>query len=481
VISKNNGKEHRMKYVWMNRSVRIAVFGMVFGSAVNAASAAASVVQVWITDSATGLKAEGAHFTALAGTDTLVRAISRSDAPLSFSIDAAAVGGRTGGLLPESASVRAYPNPCRDRVSLDWSPAGPRTRIEIFDVTGRRLYSGTSAAEASAEFGLSGLPDGLYLVRLTGDGGRPAVGKFMKAGGGASFAGAGIRRLGTGFGPRKASAPARVSGTDVRLMAYTTKASRNSEGSHFCGFASVDAAIRGDTVITLALQPRPYSEAGHNAAPRSAAAVVVDGRADDPVWADAAWGDIDQLWLGIEPSAEDFTGRYKIAWTPDRLCVLAEIRDDLFSDQFSNPLSNYYMDDCVEMFIDENASGGNHQYSYNAFAYHIALDGTAVDVGADGQSKNLSNNMEVARTENGDVSTWEIAVKIFGEDFNDSRTDNAPLTLAAGKVMGFMVAYCDNDGTYDRQSFIGSIFITGRDKNVGWINADVFGTLELLP
>jgi hypothetical protein len=229
------------------------------------------------------------------------------------------------------------------------------------------------------------------------------------------------------------------------------------------------------------LSLRPFSEAGHNAAPKSAAAVIVDGRGDDPVWADAVWGDMDQLWLGAPPSADDFTGRYKIAWTPERLCLLVEIRDDVVSDQYPDPLSNYWQDDCVEVFIDENASGGNHQYSYNAFAYHVALDGTAVDAGADGRTKNLSDHMEVARTEDGDVSVWEIAIRIYGEDFSDTRTDNTPLTLEAGKVMGFMVAYCDNDGTFDRQSFIGSIFISGRDKNVGWINASVFGTLELLP
>lgn len=449
------------------------------------AAAPAATVQVWITDSATGQKVDGAHFVALAGTDTLVRAVSGTASPLSFQVDASAVDGRRAGLMPESVSVTAYPNPCGDKVSLDWVSAGSGERIEIFDVLGRRLYAGPSASSVgrsvSADFGLTGLPDGLYLVRLAGKSGRPVTGKFLKAGGSVSLPGAAVRRLGTRIGLTKPSSPVRSDGRAVRLMAYTTKTSKDTDGRHVCGYASVETTVSGDTLITIPMSPRPFSEAGHNAAPKSAAAIVVDGRADDPVWAEAAWGDIDHVWLGAPPSADDFTGRYKIAWTPERLCLLVEIRDDVVSDQYSDPLSNYWQDDCVEVFIDENASGGNHQYSYNAFAYHVALDGTAVDAGADGRTKNLSDHMEVARIENGDWNTWEIAIRIFGEDFSDTRLDNVPLTLGAGKVMGFMVAYCDNDGTYDRQNFVGSIFIAGRDKNVGWINASVFGSLELLP
>ncbi|MDM7924749.1 MAG: sugar-binding protein [bacterium] len=445
----------------------------------------AATVQVWITDSATGLKVEGAHFVALAGTDTLVRAVSGTAAPLSFQVDASAVDGRRAGLMPESASVTAFPNPCGDKVSLEWVSAGSGERIEIFDVLGRRLYAGPSASPAgrsvSADFGLTGLPDGLYLVRAAGGNSQPMTGKFLKTGGTASHPNAAVRRLGARIGLPRPSAPVRSDGRAVRLMAYTTKTAKDTDGRHVCGYASIETTVSGDTLITIPMNPRPFSEAGHNAAPKSAAAVVVDGRADDPVWAEAAWGDIDHVWLGAPPSADDFTGRYKIAWTPERLCLLVEIRDDVVSDQYPDPLSNYWQDDCVEVFIDENASGGNHQYSYNAFAYHVALDGTAVDAGADGRTKNLSNHMEVARIEDGDWSTWEIAIKIFGEDFSDTRLDNVPLTLGASKVMGFMVAYCDNDGTYDRQNFVGSIFIAGRDKNVGWINASVFGTLELLP
>jgi len=104
-----------------------------------------------------------------------------------------------------------------------------------------------------------------------------------------------------------------------------------------------------------------------------------------------------------------------------------------------------------------------------------------VDVGPDQQTKNFSDHVSVQWTRSGDIYTWEVGVKIFAGTYNDKRTDNVPVVLTGGKIMGLMVAYCDNDGNYDRESFIGSIFIAGPDKNVGWINASVFGTLELLP
>jgi hypothetical protein len=48
------------------------------------------------------------------------------------------------------------------------------------------------------------------------------------------------------------------------------------------------------------------------------------------------------------------------------------------------------------------------------------------------------------------------------------------------KKIGFMLAYCDNDTSVERENFIGSIPIAGPEKNVGWINASVFGKYVLM-
>ena len=46
--------------------------------------------------------------------------------------------------------------------------------------------------------------------------------------------------------------------------------------------------------------------------------------------------------------------------------------------------------------------------------------------------------------------------------------------------MGFMLAYCDNDGSELREHFVGSEFAAGDRKDRGWIDAGLFGKLELV-
>ena len=56
---------------------------------------------------------------------------------------------------------------------------------------------------------------------------------------------------------------------------------------------------------------------------------------------------------------------------------------------------------------------------------------------------------------------------------------NKTLQLKADKKIGFAIAYCDNDKSENRENFIGSVVVEGDDKNRGWIDADIFGTIEL--
>jgi hypothetical protein len=75
---------------------------------------------------------------------------------------------------------------------------------------------------------------------------------------------------------------------------------------------------------------------------------------------------------------------------------------------------------------------------------------------------------------------WEVGIDIYSDAYRDGASDNLPLSLTAGKVMGLMVAYCDNDGSELREHFIGSEFAAGDHKDRGWIDAGLFGTLELV-
>jgi hypothetical protein len=64
-------------------------------------------------------------------------------------------------------------------------------------------------------------------------------------------------------------------------------------------------------------------------APRATTAPVIDG-VMDPIWNNAPWAPIDVFWLGSQrPSAQDFSGRYKVMWDQNNLYLLFDITDDV--------------------------------------------------------------------------------------------------------------------------------------------------------
>lgn len=215
----------------------------------------------------------------------------------------------------------------------------------------------------------------------------------------------------------------------------------------------------------------------------------IDGRGDDPVWRASIWRPINVPLIGDLPAADDFSARYKLLWDASRLYLLVEMQDDVLMDRTSDPLKRYWDDDCLEVFVDEDASGGDHLYDFNAFAYHIALDNQAVDIGGktpDGEPVAMLFNDHVKsawrrslHAENGVI--WEASVAIYDASYTPG-SDNQPVALTTGKEMGFMLAYCDNDTSEQRESFIGShpIQVKNGDKNLGYKDASVFGRITLV-
>lgn len=215
---------------------------------------------------------------------------------------------------------------------------------------------------------------------------------------------------------------------------------------------------------------------------KSEVPVIVDGSDEDACWSEAVWKPIDKVWLptlGAKMVAGDFEGKYKVAWDADYLYLLVEVKDDMLSDDHVAPLDNYWNDDCVEIFIDEDRSKGNHLTNYNAFAYHVSLTYDVID-GGTGTSVNLKNNMTVVMDTIGeDTYLWEFAVKIYNKNFNPNNPEASRVTLTPKKLMGFTIAYCDNDQTTSRENFIGSMEMTEATKNDNYITADYFGSLLL--
>ena len=215
-------------------------------------------------------------------------------------------------------------------------------------------------------------------------------------------------------------------------------------------------------------------------APRADSPIEVNGVADEAIWEQARWQELKYRWLGPEFTDDDFNGRYKVVWTDDKLYILAEFSDDILIDTHRDPLVQYWDDDCLEIFLDEDFSGGEHQYNHNAFAYHMSLDNQAIDIGTDKKARNYSHHVESHWKQQGDKVIWELGIDIYTDSYIDDSDSNTPSKLSAGKTMGLMVAYCDNDGSELRENFIGSESVPHGPKDRGWIDAGLFGALILV-
>jgi len=211
--------------------------------------------------------------------------------------------------------------------------------------------------------------------------------------------------------------------------------------------------------------------------------VVVDGSPGDDCWGEATWKPIGQVWIpyGAKMAQGDFQGRFKVSWDRSYLYLLVEIVDDMLSDDHPVPTQNWWDDDCVEVFVDEDRSQGNHERNNNAFAYHVSLFYDAIDLDANGNGVNYKNNLKVVMDTIGDHTyLWEMAIKIYGKDFSAANPENSRIWLTGKKLMGFVVAYCDNDKATTRENFIGSVYMTEKTANDNYITADYFGPLLLV-
>ncbi|MDD1674642.1 MAG: T9SS type A sorting domain-containing protein [Methanomicrobiales archaeon] len=252
-----------------------------------------------------------------------------------------------------------------------------------------------------------------------------------------------------------------------------------------------------------------------------AIAPVADGDGSDACWSDAKWQTIDQVWIpyGASVPGSDYSGRYKTVWSSAEnvLYFLVEITDDIFVDGYvysSNPSEGggYPDFDIIEIFIDENRSRGLHVFdgtgnvavqwgsnAENAFSYHIAAgkpqdNGVTAScvvcdiAGTSWSSYTIPNfashfpSFALKRT--GNVYTYELALKVYSDAYNHASPEASRVTLSGGKVFGLSLAYCDNDDPAEnpksRDNFFGSVWVPEAAYNDHWMNADGFGTAQLV-
>ncbi|WP_324738123.1 CBM9 family sugar-binding protein [Pseudoalteromonas sp. CuT4-3] len=213
--------------------------------------------------------------------------------------------------------------------------------------------------------------------------------------------------------------------------------------------------------------------------------ITIDG-VSESAWDKATWHDMPHLMDGTLPSSDaDFKGRYRLLWDKNYLYLQADITDDVLIDTHPDPTVKYWDDDALEIFIDSDASGGIHQFNHTALAYHIGLDNQAADYGPDKKAHLYTDHLTSNWKRNTQAPyniTWEVAIKLYPNDYQEGAV-NTPITLNEKQVIGFMLAYCDNDGSEVREHFMGSHEVqpVNGDRNRGFIDADVFGKITLLP
>lgn len=254
------------------------------------------------------------------------------------------------------------------------------------------------------------------------------------------------------------------------------------------------AMVMTKAIFALGLSVSTYACAGDAARTpilQAKEVINIDAAANEASWGLAQWRQVDQVLIGENLQAEDFSGRYKLLWDQTALYMLLEITDDVLIDTHPDPKVTYWDDDCVEIFVDEDGSGGNHQLNYNAFAYHLGLDRNVSDMGptANGgdseiQTYNDHVQSQWTRSPQTNVITWEMKISLYDDTFLPN-SGAKPVQLKRNKEMGFMFAYCDADKAIDgkssREHFIGSypIEAVNGDKNLGYIDASVFEPMIL--
>jgi hypothetical protein len=184
--------------------------------------------------------------------------------------------------------------------------------------------------------------------------------------------------------------------------------------------------------------------------------------------------------MGSAIDSADYHGRFKVAWDEQRLYILVEVIDDYLNPTLSDGQENYWKGDYVEVFIDEDNSGGDHMFNHQAFAYHVSTEGHAIDKSTQKKTVFFDDHVEVKRTNKGNKYIWEMAIKLFDNSFDENATTNTPVSIVENKRIGFSIAYGDNDGNSHRENFMGSREHHGKNNDEGYVNSDVFGSIVFL-
>ena len=257
----------------------------------------------------------------------------------------------------------------------------------------------------------------------------------------------------------------------ITLVLCLASCIKNKKANQKSSFAADSCALNSMSAFTVS------KEDGEFKAHKTLSPVIIDGCSNDAIWSSVDWYDMNYIWMGEPVDSIDYYGRFKLAWDSQCLYVLVDITDDHLNPTLDNGIENYWKGDYVEVFIDEDKSGGIHKFNHQAFAYHVSTEGHAIDKNTSQETVFLDDHVDVQRLQEGSRHCWEMAIKLFDNQFDESAPNNTPVKILIQKKIGFSIAYGDNDGNNSRENFMGSKKTHGVNNDEGYINADVFGSV----
>jgi hypothetical protein len=185
--------------------------------------------------------------------------------------------------------------------------------------------------------------------------------------------------------------------------------------------------------------------------------VVVDGEAE-ALWSQARQYKIGNVIYGSPSNDEDFSASYKAVYDEKNLYVLVDVTDD----NLKNDSSDFWLDDCVEVFIDaDNSKSGS--YGDNDYQFHFGWAEANPSMGESQHNQTEGVEFSTVKTDMG----YRMEIKFPWATLG--------VEPSAGKKIGLDVHVNDDDDGGDRDS---KLTWRGKEDNA-WQNPGVLGTAEL--
>ena len=187
--------------------------------------------------------------------------------------------------------------------------------------------------------------------------------------------------------------------------------------------------------------------------------VVIDGSADD-LWLESHRYKIGNVIYSPPSNDEDLSASYKVLFDEKNLYILIDVTDDSLKNDSDSEM--WYMDDCVEVFIDADNSKSD-SYDDNDAQYHFDWDKNSPAMSQFQHGKLDGIEFAMVTTENGYRTEIKFPWSTLGVE------------PSAGKKIGLDVHVNDDDDGGDRDS---KMTWRGKEDNA-WETPSVFGTGEL--